>query len=346
MSAVIRTLVLALVVLAARVALAAAAEKSLDVQYYTWHDDEVGNLLFEALWGRRRGVRVRLLLDDLNTGGLDATIAVLDAHPSIEVRLYNPLVHRGMRSLNFVTDFSRVNRRMHNKSFTADNQVSIVGGRNVANEYCGAGGGVVFVDLDVIAVGAAVRDVSREFDLHWNSASAYSAASFVGAAAPAGAVALKAGFAATRADPESVAFIEAVRTPAAGERSAAGPARGGMDARVGGSQRPGQVARHDRAHRRTALSSAGAEHRQAGHGPRSHLAEFRSGRAGHRGVDGARARRREGARPHQFTRSSAEAAIVHSGYAKRRKALLRSGVRLFEMKATARAGEARRELQT
>ena len=71
-----------------------------------------------------------------------------------------------------VTDFSRVNHRMHNKSFTADNQATVVGGRNIGNEYFGAGNGVVFTDLDVLAVGAGVPEVSREFDLYWNSASA------------------------------------------------------------------------------------------------------------------------------------------------------------------------------
>src|SRR5206468_266120 len=104
---------------AARILLAAAAEKSLDAQYFIWHGDQVGYLLFEALWeAAQRGVRVRLLLDDLNTGGLDPTIAALDAHPNIEVRLYNPVVQREVRPLNFLIDFTRVNRRMHNKSFT------------------------------------------------------------------------------------------------------------------------------------------------------------------------------------------------------------------------------------
>ena len=105
---------------AARVLLASVAEKSLDAQYFIWNGDHVGYLLFQALWqAAERGVRVRLLLDDLNTKGLDSTIATLDAHPNIEVRLYNPVVIRDNRVLNFVTDFTRVNRRMHNKSFTA-----------------------------------------------------------------------------------------------------------------------------------------------------------------------------------------------------------------------------------
>ena len=147
---------------AARVLLANAAEKSLDAQYYIWHGDKVGYLLFQALWqAAERGVRVRLLLDDLNTKGLDPTLAALDAHPNIEVRLYNPLVERNARALNFLTDFTRVNRRMHNKSFTVDNQATIVGGRNIADEYFGAGTDLTFADLDVLAVGSAVPEVSK-----------------------------------------------------------------------------------------------------------------------------------------------------------------------------------------
>src|SRR5205085_1809203 len=168
---------------AARVLLADAAEKSLDAQYYIWHGDQVGYLLFEALWrAAERGVRIRLLLDDLNTKGLDPTLAVLDAHPNIEVRLYNPLVGRDARAFNFLTDFTRVNRRMHNKSFTVDNEATIVGGRNIANEYFGAGAGLTFADLDVLAAGPAASEVSRAFDVYWNSASAYPASGFVGPA--------------------------------------------------------------------------------------------------------------------------------------------------------------------
>jgi putative cardiolipin synthase len=198
---------------AARAVLAAVADKSLDVQYYIWHGDEVGYLLFEALWeAAERGVRVRLLIDDNNTKGLDPTIAAMDAHPSIEVRLYNPFTQRGLRALGYLTDFTRLNRRMHNKSFTADNQVTIVGGRNIGNEYYGAGSGLVFADLDVIAVGPAVADVSREFDVYWNSPSAYPAARIVGAPAPDGSAQLKAKFAQVRASPEAADYIEAVKS--------------------------------------------------------------------------------------------------------------------------------------
>jgi putative cardiolipin synthase len=197
---------------AARLLLVGAAEKSLDVQYFIWDADQVGYLLLQAIWqAAERGVRVRLLLDDFFTSGLDPMIAALDGRPNIEVRLYNPLIQRDARVLNLMTDFTRVNRRMHNKSLTVDNQLSIVGGRNIGNEYFGAGGGVAFADLDVIAVGSAVSDVSKQFDLYWNSLSAYSAAGLVGELSPDGGSKLQAIFASTRADPESVAYLQAAR---------------------------------------------------------------------------------------------------------------------------------------
>ncbi|MCW5624142.1 MAG: phospholipase D family protein, partial [Burkholderiales bacterium] len=159
---------------AARALLADAAERSLDVQNYIWHNDMSGTLMFQALLrAAERGVRVRLLLDDNNTSGLDPTLAALDAHPNIEVRLFNPFMQRRWRLLGYATDFSRLNRRMHNKSFTADNQATIVGGRNVGDEYFGAGQEKLFLDLDVIAVGPVVGEVSKDFDRYWASESAY-----------------------------------------------------------------------------------------------------------------------------------------------------------------------------
>jgi len=197
---------------AARALLAAAAERTIDAQYYIWHGDETGTLLFEALWrAAGRGVRVRLLVDDNNTAGLDDTLAALDAHPKIEVRLYNALTRRRVRALNYVTDFRRLNRRMHNKSFTVDNQATVVGGRNVGDEYFGAGDGMVFTDLDVLAVGPVVREVSAEFDLYWNSESAVPAA---GLLRPAGAEEvrrLESRFASVRADREAERYLLALR---------------------------------------------------------------------------------------------------------------------------------------
>jgi putative cardiolipin synthase len=155
---------------AARCLLADAAERTLDVQYYIWQDDMSGRLLLQSL--RRaaaRGVHVRLLLDDNNTAGLDALLFSLDADPNIEVRLFNPLKIRRWRLLNYVIDFVRLNRRMHNKSFTADGQATIIGGRNIGDEYFGADETVALTDLDALAVGQVATDVSHDFDRYWNS---------------------------------------------------------------------------------------------------------------------------------------------------------------------------------
>ncbi|MGC3873980.1 phospholipase D family protein [Halomonas sp. GXIMD04776] len=159
---------------AARALLAQAAERSLDVQYYIWENDLTGTLLLQALYdAAQRGVRVRLLLDDLGNGLADTTLAALAEHPNVQVRLFNPFKHRSLPWIGFVTDFSRTNRRMHNKSFTADNQATIVGGRNIGDEYFGATDGTLFSDLDVLAVGPVVQEVSEDFDRYWASGSAY-----------------------------------------------------------------------------------------------------------------------------------------------------------------------------
>lgn len=113
---------------AARHRLTEMAARTLDVQYYIWEDDMSGRLLFSVLLSAaKRGVHVRLLLDDNNTPGLDDTLRLLDSHPNIEVRLFNPFSFRTLRALGYLTDFARLNRRMHNKSYTADGVVTLVG---------------------------------------------------------------------------------------------------------------------------------------------------------------------------------------------------------------------------
>ena len=165
---------------AARVHLARAAERTLDLQYYIWHGDLSGTLLFaEALRAADRGVRVRMLLDDNSTSGLDPKIAAMDAHPNVEVRLFNPFVIRAPRFVGYLTDFRRLNRRMHNKAFIADNQAAVIGGRNVGDEYFGAGEGTHMADLDLVAVGPVIADLSRSFDAYWASDSSYPAASIL-----------------------------------------------------------------------------------------------------------------------------------------------------------------------
>lgn len=141
---------------AARAALIESAEHSLDLQYYIWRNDISGRLLFNLMYlAAERGVRVRLLLDDNNTRGLDDLLLALDSHPNIEVRLFNPFVLRKWRALGYLTDFPRLNRRMHNKSFTADNRATILGGRNIGDEYFKVGEDTVFADLDILATPAA-----------------------------------------------------------------------------------------------------------------------------------------------------------------------------------------------
>jgi cardiolipin synthase C len=196
---------------AARVLLAQAAERALDAQYYIWRNDRTGTLLFEALHAAaERGVRVRLLLDDKPTSGLDTTLAALDAHPNIEVRLFNPFVARHSRVLGFLTDFSRANRRMHNKSFTADNQATIIGGRNIGDEYFDATEGFVFVDLDVLAVGPVVTGVSHDFDRYWASDSSYPVDRLVPPADPARIVDLAAAASVIERDPAAAAYMDAL----------------------------------------------------------------------------------------------------------------------------------------
>ena len=161
---------------AARTLLARHAGRSLDLQYYIWRPDLTGNLLYdEVLRAADRGVRVRLLLDDLNVRGSRDVLAALDSHPLIEVRLFNPTRSREgtfMRGVEMLLRFFSVNRRMHNKAWIADGQVAIVGGRNVGDEYFDAARDTNFMDTDVAVLGDAVGEASRQFDAYWNSPNA------------------------------------------------------------------------------------------------------------------------------------------------------------------------------
>lgn len=159
---------------AARAVLTQFAEKSIDVQNYIWRDDTTGYLLLDKLHqAADRGVRVRLLLDDNGINNLDGDLALLNSHENVEVRIFNPFPFRTFKRVGFLFEFHRLNHRMHNKSFTVDNTVTIVGGRNVGDEYFGATDQVLFADLDVIAVGQVAHDVSTDFDLYWASPLSY-----------------------------------------------------------------------------------------------------------------------------------------------------------------------------
>ena len=154
--------------LAARLVLADAAECSLDVQYFIWTGDMVGRVLLERLFrAADRGVRVRMLLDDIGTVPSDGVLLTIDSHPNIEVRMFNPIAIRSLRMLGIAADFARINRRMHNKSFLADGQVAIVGGRNIGDGYFGASTDVNSADLDLATIGPVVDEVSAAFELYW-----------------------------------------------------------------------------------------------------------------------------------------------------------------------------------
>ena len=162
---------------AARLLLVRQAQRTLDLQYYIWHGDRTGTLLLEELHkAAERGVRIRLLLDDNGIAGLDRALAALDGHPRIEVRLFNPFRIRWPKAIGYLTDFRRLNRRMHNKSLTADGAATIVGGRNVGDEYFSAHNGALFADLDVLAIGEVVPEVTADFDRYWTCAAAFPAA--------------------------------------------------------------------------------------------------------------------------------------------------------------------------
>ena len=172
---------------ATRIELARLATRSLDVQYYLLAADNTGLALMRALRDAAgRGVRVRLLVDDLYTTGEDDLLLALASYPNVQVRLFNPFpAGRGSDVTRFIGsgfDFARVNRRMHNKLFVADNAAAVAGGRNMADEYVMNAAGSNFVDMDVFAAGPVVRDLSSEFDHYWNSEVVYPVGHIAGSA--------------------------------------------------------------------------------------------------------------------------------------------------------------------
>lgn len=163
-----------------RLALVDTATRSLDLQYYVWWADESGELLMKhVIDAANRGVKVRLILDDLSTilkdaaqvAERDEAMARLNAHPNIEIRLFNTWNRRGLggRSYEFIERMERINHRMHNKLMVADNRAAIIGGRNIGNEYFGLSPEFNFRDLDVLGIGPVARQASQVFDSFWNS---------------------------------------------------------------------------------------------------------------------------------------------------------------------------------
>jgi cardiolipin synthase C len=327
---------------AARVLLAQAAERTLDLQYYIWQGDMSGTLLFEEVReAAERGVRVRLLLDDHGTAGIDATLAALDAHPNIEVRLFNPFVIRKPRAINYLIDFFRLNRRMHNKSFTADNQVTVIGGRNVGDEYFGATDGLLYVDLDVMAVGPVVTEMSKDFDRYWSSESSYPVDRLLPLVNPAKAAELASTASLIERDAAAAAYMNAIHNSAF--------ARELMQGRLALEWAVTRMVSDDPA---KGLGLAAPEAlfphklREIIDEPEAEVdlvaPYFVPGASG---VDAFVALAEKGVKIRVLTNSleaTTALAAVHAFYAKRRKPLLEGGIRLYELRRLSPVVETRK----
>ena len=167
--------------IAYRLRVAEQAERSIDVQYYLIKRDQIGQaFLLSLLLAADKGVRVRLMLDDMFNKGFDKDMMALDSHPNFEIRVYNPFNRGALGStVGAAFEFRRINRRMHNKSFTVDGRLTIIGGRNIADEYFGVREDSAFGDLDVLCLGPIVEDVSRMFDLYWQHPTAVPLGGFI-----------------------------------------------------------------------------------------------------------------------------------------------------------------------
>jgi len=320
--------------LGARLRLAEGAEHTLDAQYFLMKPDFAGAIFAQGLIAAAdRGVRVRLLVDDVFTTATDVQLATLDRHPRIEVRIFNPVARSGPYWIAFVRDFSRTNRRMHNKSFTADNAVTIVGGRNIADEYFAIAEEIDFADLDMLGVGDVAAEVSTTFDAFWNDRLAVPLATLApGAVARAGdADSVRAGLA-----PEALAAARAIYAEAVSAPLVAGVSAGDVPPAAG---RP-RVVSDDPAKLDV---PKGKGHTELADALDAALARSRQevilvspyfvpGRAL---TDRLKTLRARGVTVIVITNSLASTnhAYVHGGYLRYRRELLAAGVRLHEAKA-------------
>ncbi len=322
--------------LAVRMVLAEKAERSLDVQYYIWHHDLTGRLFAYALLrAADRGVRVRILVDDVGTKTNDDTLLSLAAHPNIQIRLFNPVANRSFRGLGLLTDFSRTNRRMHNKAFVADNQRAVLGGRNIGDEYFAASGEVTFRDLDVVVLGPAVSEVSKAFDMFWNAPMSIPIGALAGRrGSAAGLDTLRAQLAAFVEAQSDSAYVRNARSQTAQSLAS------GIDGVFWGEVHlvvddPAKVTRAPE-------DTEGHISRQFGRISSELHSEllivspyFVPGDAG---VSALGRKVKEGVRVTVLTNSLAatDVGAVHAGYKKYREPLLAAGVRLYELKPEVR----------
>ncbi len=318
--------------LLARVVLAETAQRSLDAQYYIWRDDLTGRIFADALLrAADRGVRVRVLLDDVGAQASDEILLTLDSHPNIEIRLFNPVASRRFRGIGMLGDFTRVNRRMHNKAFVADNQAAILGGRNIGDEYFEASNDVAFGDLDVLTVGPVVAEVSNAFDQFWNAPSSYPIATLLGRSAGSDDL--------TRLRADLADFIAANRgspyVTHAGNQLAEEMKAGRHEYYWGKAtllyDDPAKISRSSEATEGHLLPQFGKIDLQPRHDLLIVSPYFVPGEAGVKWLTGLVTR---GVRVTILTNSLAatDVSAVHSGYQRYREALLAGGVVLYELK--------------
>jgi putative cardiolipin synthase len=324
--------------LGARDALISAARDRIDAQYYIWNADASGRYLAARLLAAAgRGVRVRVLLDDVNLALDDPVLAALAAHPNVAVRVYNPLPgRRGVaRVLSFLGDFGRLNRRMHNKSFTVDGVVTVIGGRNVGDEYFDLDPDVNFRDRELVAVGPVVARVDAAFEAFWRSPFATRAIDLPGAAPPPAA-----------RDPAALVAATLPAVTAAGYAAPAAPLDW-VSARVLADlvfapvrlvwDPPPDPATAADATQPQPVATAVRELVSATR--RELLVESAYFILGDESLAMAAALAGRGVRLRALTNSLASNDLVtnHSGYARRRPAMLRAGIELHELRPDAAA---------
>jgi putative cardiolipin synthase len=320
------------------------AARSLDVQTYIWHADATGRYLAQALLAAAdRGVRVRLLVDDLDARARNDGFGALAAHPNIDVRLFNPFATRS-GSLRLagegLRDFGRINRRMHNKSWIADNRVALVGGRNLGDEYFTASDEVNFVDLDFAMTGPVVRDVSASFDRFWNSTSAWPIETIDAPVVNEGALKqLRARLDADAGSTRQSQYAQALRADDGIRRLVAGDwaLRWSSNYRFV-SDDPAKVTMQKKDASRAAVAAAVVEQLRGAQRSLAIISPYFV--PGDAGSEVLVSRAKAGASVQVLTNSLAanDVASVHGGYSRHRKALLEGGVQLFELKPLGHGG--------
>ncbi len=332
----------------ARDQLAKLAEKSIDVQYYMFHQDTVGRLLIkEFIIAADRGVRVRILIDDMYGEEADATWSAINAHPNMEVRLYNPFARGHSKKLQFITQLQRVNHRMHSKTYTVDNQASIVGGRNIGDEYFSADKDVAFSDLDALTIGPVVREVSNEFDQYWNSRHSYPITTLVagvkGKEISTNAVAkLRSDLAKFYKEKQTRDYLQATKNAKFSKELRSKTARFSFSKGKIIHDSPEKLTKVDADWKDELLISQLAPYIKSARKEFILVSPYFV--PGKKGADAICKLSNDGVLVKILTNSLAsnDVSAVHAGYMRHRKQLLRCGVELFELNEELRKSEAKR----